>query len=216
MALASRWWLWLSNECLGCRFLLFKVNLLSFLFNYCSIPLKRDRSASLGGNESAHNNPLIVEQNRTMVIIYIDYKIYFKYNLFCSYLLQVFLVGRSDLRLISPDKKQILLYKDFKDIASCCQGHENSEYFGIICREPQNDGYIGYVFKCASESVSDDITAAVSLAFNTCSEQKKKENNQVFSCELCPMLWFSKLCSDIEGNNRFREMRVFMIIFHIF
>nr|XP_036233743.1 TBC1 domain family member 4 isoform X2 [Bactrocera oleae] len=135
------------------------------------IPKQRDRSASYGCI------PPFVEQNRTMV----------------------FLVGRSDLRLISPDRKQVLLYKDFKDVASCAQGQKNPDHFGIICREVHNDGYIGYVFKCQSDHVCDDIVAAISQAFVTCAEQKKKEATQIFSCEHCPMLWYHKLCTDIEG-----------------
>ncbi|XP_037942464.1 TBC1 domain family member 1 isoform X2 [Teleopsis dalmanni] len=135
------------------------------------LPKQRDRAASIGGI------PTFVEQNRTMV----------------------FLVGRSDLRLISPDRKQVLLYKDFKDVASCAQGQKNADHFGIICREPHNDGYIGYVFKCQSDHVCDDIVAAISQAFVTCAEQKKKEATQIFSCEHCPMLWYHKLCADVEG-----------------
>ncbi|XP_055716337.1 TBC1 domain family member 4 isoform X3 [Phlebotomus papatasi] len=134
------------------------------------VPIKRDRSASIGSIP-------VIDQNRTMV----------------------FLVGRTDLRLISPDRKQVLLYKDFKDIASCAQGHKNPDHFGIICREVQNDGFIAYVFKCQSDHVADDIVAAISQAFITCSEQKKKEKSQIFSCEHCPMLWYHKLCNDIEG-----------------
>lgn len=111
----------------------------------------------------------------------------------------VFLVGRSDLRLISPDRKQVLLYKDFKDVASCAQGQKNADHFGIICREAHNDGYIGYVFKCQSDHVCDDIVAAISQAFQTCAEQKRKEATQIFSCDHCPMLWYHKLCADVEG-----------------
>lgn len=141
------------------------------MFTYLhSVPKQRDRSASIGSIP-------MVEQNRTMV----------------------FLVGKSDLRLISPDRKQVLLYKDFKDVASCAQGHKNGDHFGIICREPNNDGYIGYVFKCQSDSVADDIVMSISQAFISCSEQKEKDTSQIFSCEHCPMLWYHKLCSDIEG-----------------
>ncbi|XP_019890540.2 TBC1 domain family member 4 isoform X1 [Musca domestica] len=136
-----------------------------------NLPKQRDRSASYGCI------PPYVEQNRTMV----------------------FLVGRSDLRLISPDRKQVLLYKDFKDVASCAQGQKNADHFGIICREAHNDGYIGYVFKCQSDHVCDDIVAAISQAFVTCAEQKKKEATQIFSCDHCPMLWYHKLCTDVEG-----------------
>lgn len=111
----------------------------------------------------------------------------------------VFLVGRSDLRLISPDRKQVLLYKQLSTIASCAQGNKNADHFGIICREAQNDGYIGYVFKCQSEQVADDIVASISQAFVTCSETKNKEKTQIFSCDHCPMLWYSKLCSEVDG-----------------
>ncbi|KPU80461.1 uncharacterized protein Dana_GF16342, isoform F [Drosophila ananassae] len=136
-----------------------------------NIPKQRDRSASQGCI------PPYVEQNRTMV----------------------FLVGRCDLRLISPDRKQVLLYKDFKDVASCVHGQKSLDHFGIICRELNNDGYIGYVFKCQSEHVCDDIVAAIAQAFDTCAEQKKKQETQIFSCEHCPMLWYHKLCTDVEG-----------------
>ncbi|KAH8382011.1 hypothetical protein KR009_001351 [Drosophila setifemur] len=136
-----------------------------------NIPKQRDRSASQGCI------PPFVEQNRTMV----------------------FLVGRCDLRLISPDRKQVLLYKDFKDVASCVHGQKSLDHFGIICRELNNDGYIGYVFKCQSEHVCDDIVAAIAQAFDTCAEQKKKQDTQIFSCEHCPMLWYHKLCTDVEG-----------------
>ncbi|XP_017082203.1 TBC1 domain family member 4 isoform X1 [Drosophila eugracilis] len=136
-----------------------------------NIPKLRDRSASQGCI------PPYVEQNRTMV----------------------FLVGRCDLRLISPDRKQVLLYKDFKDVASCVHGQKSLDHFGIICRELNNDGYIGYVFKCQSEHVCDDIVAAIAQAFDTCAEQKKKQETQIFSCEHCPMLWYHKLCTDVEG-----------------
>lgn len=145
------------------------------------IPKQRDRSASIGCIPQVQ-----VEQNRTMV----------------------FLVGRSDLRLISPDRKQVLLYKDFKDVASCVQGHKNADHFGIICREAHNDGYIGYVFKCQSDHVADDIVAAISQAFVTCSEQKNKEKAQIFSCEHCPMLWYHKLCADIEGHSEKKTQNI--------
>ncbi|XP_058821859.1 TBC1 domain family member 1 isoform X2 [Topomyia yanbarensis] len=136
------------------------------------VPVQRDRSASIGSIP-------IVEQNRTMV----------------------FLIGQSDLRLISPDRKQVLLHKEFRDVASCAQGQKNADHFGIICRDMNNDGYIGYVFKCQSENVADEIIIAISQAFLVCSEQKQKDkaSAQIYSCEHCPMLWYHKLCSDIEG-----------------
>ncbi|XP_053661364.1 TBC1 domain family member 4 [Anopheles marshallii] len=137
-------------------------------------PVRRDRSASIGSIP-------VVEQNRTMV----------------------FLIGQTDLRLISPDRKQVLLHKAFRDVASCVHGHKNADHFGIICRDVNNDGYIGYVFKCQSEQVAADIVLAISLAFTACSEQKQKDKAaaQIFSCEHCPMLWYHKLCTDTEGHS---------------
>uniref|UniRef100_A0A1Q3FP52 Putative ypt/rab gtpase activating protein n=1 Tax=Culex tarsalis TaxID=7177 RepID=A0A1Q3FP52_CULTA len=136
------------------------------------VPVRRDRSASIGSIP-------VVEQNRTMV----------------------FLIGQTDLRLISPDRKQVLLHKEFRDVASCAQGQKNADHFGIICRDMNNDGYIGYVFKCQSENVADEIIIAISQAFMVCSEQKQKDKAtaQIYSCEHCPMLWYHKLCSDTEG-----------------
>lgn len=124
----------------------------------------------------------------------------------------VFLVGKSDIRLISPDKKQILLYKDFKDITTCVQGHKNPDHFGIICREEKTDGYIGYVFKCQSEDFANDIVASISQAFNnSCLEKKSRDKLiQGYSCDHCPMLWYHKLVSDVEGMS---EKKVHSTIF---
>ena len=124
----------------------------------------------------------------------------------------VLLVGKEDIRLISPDRKQVLLYKDMKDVASISQGHKASDHFGIIIRDSSSKneasangsghGYIGYVFKCQSDTVADDILTAIQQSFISHSESKKNRNkNQVFSCEHCPMLWYHKLCSDVEGLN---------------
>lgn len=155
-----------------------------FLIFFCRTPKRRDRSASIGSIPQ-------FDQNRTMVL----------------------LVGKEDIRLISPDRKQVLLYKDMKDVASISQGHKSSDHFGIIIRDSSRNeasangaasshGYIGYVFKCQSDTVADDILTAIQQSFISHSESKKSRNkNQVFSCEHCPMLWYHKLCSDVEGLN---------------
>lgn len=128
----------------------------------------------------------------------------------------VLLIGKEDIRLISPDRKQVLLYKDIKDVASISQGHKSSDHFGIIIRDTSRNeasavvngsgnnghGYIGYVFKCQSDTVADDILTAIQQSFISHSESKKSRNkNQVFSCEHCPMLWYHKLCTDVDGLN---------------
>lgn len=115
----------------------------------------------------------------------------------------VLLVGKEDIRLISPDRKQVLLFKDMRDVASVAQGHKSSDHFGVIIRDTRGEqpsGYIGYVFKCQSETVADDILTAISQSFIANSESKKgRAKSQVFSCEHCPMLWYHKLCTDVEG-----------------
>lgn len=65
-------------------------------------------------------------------------------------------MGRSELRLISPDRKQILLHRAFKDVASCVLGRLNMEHFGFVCRDT-NEGFACYVFKCESESVAQEV-----------------------------------------------------------
>lgn len=40
---------------------------------------------------------------------------------------------------------------------------------------------------------------AINLAINNINEALKKEKQVIVSCEHCPMVWFHKLCSDIES-----------------
>ncbi|XP_066991289.2 TBC1 domain family member 1 isoform X2 [Anabrus simplex] len=120
--------------------------------------------------------------------------------------IMLFQVGRTDLHLISPDRKQILLHKQLRDVASCIQGIKHADHFGFICREANVDNYIGYVFKCQSESVADDVVGAITQAFLATSEAQRREKIPVFSCELCPMVWYHKLCSEVDGLNDKRTM----------
>jgi hypothetical protein len=45
----------------------------------------------------------------------------------------LFQVGRIDLRLISPDRKQILLHKHLRDVASCIQVLMDWRIWPVIC-----------------------------------------------------------------------------------
>lgn len=82
---------------------------------------KRNRSASIG---AVPKNRLLTQlnqsrpENRTMV----------------------FLLSRQDLRLISLNRKQILLHKYFIDVLNCVQGVKNGDHFGIICKESAYKG----------------------------------------------------------------------------
>ncbi|KAJ8707731.1 hypothetical protein PYW07_011408 [Mythimna separata] len=144
-------------------------------------PFLRDRSASIGTiNQKTPIAQLIGEQNRTML----------------------FQVGRAELRLISPDRKQILLHRGFKDVASCVLGRLNKEHFGFVCRET-NDTYACYVFKCESDSVAQELINAIRQAFIAHADllKKTREKSPNMTCEHCPMLWYHRLCHDIEGMN---------------
>lgn len=149
---------------------------------------KRTRSSSIGS----------IEQNRTMVYI----------------------LGRNDLRLISPDRKQILLHKKFEDVVNVVQGTENSDHFGIICNEIKDhkQEFIGYVFKCQSGSIAHDIVGSMIKSLEVLEQDKKKEEAEeeerrssqvLLTCEHCPMIWYNKLCSTVEGLN---EKKVYNVI----
>ncbi|KAL3270621.1 hypothetical protein HHI36_021155 [Cryptolaemus montrouzieri] len=106
-------------------------------------------------------------------------------------------VDRTDLRLISPDRKIILLHKSHKDVIACLQGITSKDHFGFICKESGNaQGYTGYIFKCKSDSITGDSVSAINQAFTTAETRPKPV---ITSCDHCPMIWFHKLCSEIEN-----------------
>lgn len=112
-------------------------------------------------------------------------------------------VGRTDLRLISPDKRQVLLHKSFKEISHCSCGQLNKEHFGFICREGHGGAqgqasYLGYIFRCDSNNVVEDIMQGLRSAFQSAHEVSRKERADL-SCPLCPLVWFNTLCEEMEG-----------------
>lgn len=115
------------------------------------------------------------------------------------------MVGKEDIRIISPNRKEVLLYKDLKDVTSVTQGHKNSDHIGIIIRDTRAEssasggGYIGYVFKCQSDTVADDILTAISQSF--IQNRKNQQKSQEFSCDHCPMVWYDKLCRDVNNTS---------------
>ncbi|KAJ8980381.1 hypothetical protein NQ317_009375 [Molorchus minor] len=105
-------------------------------------------------------------------------------------------VDRTDLRLISPDRKVILLHKHHKEVTSCLQGQARAEHFGFICKEgPGAQTYIAFIFKCESPSISGDACAAITQAFLSV---ESRPRHSVTTCEHCPMVWYHKLCVEIE------------------
>ncbi|KAJ3650813.1 hypothetical protein Zmor_016892, partial [Zophobas morio] len=105
-------------------------------------------------------------------------------------------VDRTDLRLISPDRKVILLHKQHRDIATCVQGVVKAEHFGFICREGTTvQNFVGYIFKCESSSIAGDAVAAITQAFGSAESRPRPT---VTSCDHCPMVWFHRLCTEVE------------------
>ncbi|KAJ8956370.1 hypothetical protein NQ318_015108 [Aromia moschata] len=105
-------------------------------------------------------------------------------------------VDRTDLRLISPDRKVILLHKHHKDVTTCVQGLVRAEHFGFVCREGGNtQTYIAFIFKCESPSIASDACAAITQAFLSAESRPRPSTT---SCEHCPMVWYHKLCVEIE------------------
>ena len=108
-------------------------------------------------------------------------------------------IGRSDLRLISPDTKQVLLHKSFREISHCACGQENLDHFGFICRDVgEKSHYVGYIFRCDSVSVVDDIMTGLKSAFQNAHEQNKKDNAEK-RCSQCPIFWYNHLAEEVNG-----------------
>lgn len=118
----------------------------------------------------------------------------------------LFIIGRLEICLIGMDKKQMLLSKTFSDIAHCSQGIRHLDHFGFISRESSLSGadcYAGYIFRCQTESVVDEIMSSLKQAFKQAHLSYQNFKNpqvpKIIICDSCPMHWFHMLCSDIEG-----------------
>lgn len=117
-------------------------------------------------------------------------------------------VDRTDLRLISPDRKVVLMHKHHREVCTCVQGMKNAEHFGFVCRESNTNSnqtttttsivYVGYVFKCESASVATDAVQAITQAFANAESHRHLHRNTITSCEHCPMVWYHKLCCEVE------------------
>ncbi|KAJ8967022.1 hypothetical protein NQ314_003139 [Rhamnusium bicolor] len=101
----------------------------------------------------------------------------------------------------NSSSKEVVRLKDLKtpvdiDDHNRTMGQVKAEHFGFICREGSNTHtYIGFIFKCESPSVASDACAAITQAFlNT----ETRPRPSVTSCEHCPMVWYHKLCVEIE------------------
>lgn len=130
-------------------------------------------------------------------------------------------ISRCDVKLISPDRKSVLLSRPFCDISHCSQGVQHTESFGFICRDATSESNnVCYVFKCQNSSVADEILAGnfriflqyylkfklvcsfpflivLKLASHSAAESQKRIQGNI--CEQCPAVWLQRLVQDVEG-----------------
>lgn len=115
------------------------------------------------------------------------------------------LVLQRELRLLSTDRKQILVSRPFTDISRCYQGIKYADHFGFNCRDSSlssTDKYTAYIFKCSSVQVANEIMQTLKQAFRSAHQNhaQKEGGSAVQSlCDSCPMHRFHKLCLDLEG-----------------
>ncbi|XP_066429293.1 TBC1 domain family member 1 isoform X2 [Eleutherodactylus coqui] len=113
----------------------------------------------------------------------------------------LFTIGQSEVYLISPDTKKIVIEKSFKEISFCSQGIQHVDHFGFICREPLHTGgchFVCYVFRCANEALVDEIMLTLKQAFSVAAVQQNTKTHMLL-CDGCPMQCMHKLCERIEG-----------------
>ncbi|KAM4809969.1 TBC1 domain family member 1 [Rhinophrynus dorsalis] len=113
----------------------------------------------------------------------------------------LFTIGQSDVYLISPDTKRIVIEKSFKEISFCSQGIQYVDHFGFICREPLLNGgchFVCYVFQCTNEALVDEIMLTLKQAFSVAAVQQSSKTHTNL-CDGCPMQLLHKLCEKIEG-----------------
>ncbi|RZF44469.1 hypothetical protein LSTR_LSTR002242, partial [Laodelphax striatellus] len=111
----------------------------------------------------------------------------------------VFLIGRCDVRLISPDKKTVLLCVLLKNITNSVKGSKFGAHFGFICKDTSSENHIWYIFKCQSESVADDVVRALNQSHAVANDAIRRAKQSVVSCEHCPMVWYHRLCKEVDG-----------------
>ncbi|XP_073419112.1 TBC1 domain family member 1 isoform X2 [Dendrobates tinctorius] len=113
----------------------------------------------------------------------------------------LFTIGQSEIYLISPDTKKIVIEKGFKEISFCSQGIQHVDHFGFICRELLLTGgchFVCYVFQCTNEALVDEIMLTLKQAFSVAAVQQNTKPH-VLLCDGCPMQCMHQLCEKIEG-----------------
>uniref|UniRef100_A0A9J8AK04 TBC1 domain family member 4 n=1 Tax=Cyprinus carpio carpio TaxID=630221 RepID=A0A9J8AK04_CYPCA len=114
----------------------------------------------------------------------------------------LFMIGCSQIFLVSPDTKKVAIEKSFREISFCSQGIRHVDHFGFICRESVECGgcqFVCYVFQCANEALVDEIMLTLKQAFSVAALQQNSRT-QSQQCDSCPLQQLHKLCDRIEGE----------------
>ncbi|XP_058240661.1 TBC1 domain family member 1 isoform X2 [Hemibagrus wyckioides] len=130
-------------------------------------------------NGAAGVQPTSLQENRTML----------------------FMIGHSQIFLVSPDSKKVAIEKSFREISFCSQGIRHVDHFGFICRESDEGGsclFVCYVFQCTDEALVDEIMLTLKQAFSVAAQQKSTRT-QSLQCDSCPMQQLHRLCDHLEG-----------------
>ncbi|KAL1023996.1 hypothetical protein UPYG_G00050040 [Umbra pygmaea] len=113
----------------------------------------------------------------------------------------LFMVGRSQIFLVSPDTKKVAIEKGFREISFCSQGIHHVDHFGFICRETvdgRSSTFICYVFQCTDEALVDEIMLTLKQAFSVAA-LLQNERTQSQQCDSCPIQQLHHLCERLEG-----------------
>ncbi|XP_030643581.1 TBC1 domain family member 1 [Chanos chanos] len=130
-------------------------------------------------NGACQVQPTSIQENRTML----------------------FMIGHSQIFLVSPDSKRVAIEKSFREISFCSQGVRHVDHFGFICRESVESGtcqFVCYVFQCTDEALVDEIMLTLKQAFSVAALQQNCRT-QGQQCDSCPMQQLHRLCDRIEG-----------------
>ncbi|XP_026990737.2 TBC1 domain family member 1 isoform X3 [Tachysurus fulvidraco] len=113
----------------------------------------------------------------------------------------LFMIGHSQIFLVSPDSKKVAIEKSFREISFCSQGIRHVDHFGFICRESDEGGscqFVCYVFQCTDEALVDEIMLTLKQAFSVAALQKSTRTHSL-QCDSCPMQQLHRLCDHLEG-----------------
>ncbi|XP_074603075.1 PTB_TBC1D1_like and TBC domain-containing protein plx [Brevipalpus obovatus] len=115
----------------------------------------------------------------------------------------LFLIGRLEICLLSPDLQQVLFSKTFNYVSHCSRGVKYADHFGFICRETSfcsTETYVGYVFRCQTEQLVNEIMHTLKQAFHNAHQAYLTSRNRNSTiCDSCPMQWYHRFHCEVES-----------------